>query len=216
MKDIFKVKRKHREGSLSLTIIFLKFICFPNLVSNYTFKWLCSVSVERTTQASNWCLSLLLSHSCVVSLILLRTVPCVPELHTVWGKEFGLKSSMSLSFLFWKEHFFSSETKKKDEKKNLCQLYHACSLLKASAEICLDYSLPSLLSYITVFIVSMDLRFWIVNVKNYLKLIFSLFRNIYPPAMLVFSQFLSSSRLHVIAYWPHVFASMWCVLINIS
>lgn len=142
--DIFKVPKKEREGSLTLTILIicLKFICFPNLVFNYTFRWLCSVSVECTTPPSNWCLSLLLSHDCVISLILNSNRPCVPELHALWEKEFGLKPSMILLFLFLEGAVPLLWCKRKKEK-SLCHLFHACSLLKASAEICLI--IPSIL-----------------------------------------------------------------------
>lgn len=215
MKDIFKVIRKDREGSLSLTIliIFLKFICFPNLVSNYTFKWLCSVSVERTTQASNWCLSLLLSHYCIISVILLLTVQSCTLFE---GKNLGSNQAWVCLSSFGRS--ISSplkQKKKRRRKKKSLPAFVSLQLTKGFSRDLSRLFTPFLtVLYNCVFIVSMDLRVWIVNVKNYLKLIFfSLFRNIYPPAVLVFPQFLSSSRLHVVAYWPHVFASMWWVLI---
>lgn len=108
---------------------------FPGLVSNYTFQWSCSVSVEGTSGASNRRLPL--SRCSVISLIPLPTVLMCQTFALLEGRNFALKPSVFFFSLLPPKTAFSSWFKAKMGKEKKGQLFYACSPLKASAEICL-------------------------------------------------------------------------------
>lgn len=103
----------------SITSSFISLIWFSITPPNDIV--LCSVSVEHIT--SNWCLPLLLSHYSVISLILNSNSPCEPKLCVHEGKNLGSNQAWYCLSSF------------RRSSSSVLLLYHACSLLRASAEM---------------------------------------------------------------------------------